>query len=591
MSRAIAVLGLVAGVVGLKLGEQFLVPLCLAGIVCLFLAPLVHLVQRLLRLARFPAVLLTVSLATSAVVGAAWLVATQALAVVEALPQYQRNIGEKIDSLRPMQTRIEEVSQSIEKIAEGETTSEAERPVIEVSAVPAPRRPGTLALLRKYLGPLVGPLATAGLVLILTMFLLVYKESLRDRFVSIVGRTDSALTRQAMDEAASRVSRYLIATLWVNALYGIPVGIGLHLLGVPNAFLWGLLATLLRFIPYVGPWVGALLPVTLAVAVFPGWGRPLQVAGMFVLLELVSNNLVEPYLYGRRTGLSTFAILLAAFFWSWIWGVAGLVVAVPLTLCLAVAGRYVPSLSWLHILLSDDPTVEHHTRIYHRLLAFDVEGAHRMAGEHEKRSGLAALYDDLLIPALRVFEQELYAGTLAPEQAAFLERELRALVLDTGASNGAGTSEDAAPNVSRGLVLCVTSGGGVGEAIATLGLRRSLRSEGHLVEAPPATALVGEAIEQVEEAEPAVVVLFGIQSGGARTQHRVRRLRARFPSLPICATAWGAHSREQAVREMLVAAGANRTAASVAEVTEAVRPLLQSRLARPAESARSGVTL
>ena len=551
-----------------------------ATVAGLLLAPLVRLLQRRLKVPRVLAALLTMALASTLVLAVGWMVVTQAVTLLQSIPQYQQNISEKLASLRGVTHGIQQVSDNLETITEEapavQDVGGGAPSSVSVSAVPIPPTPrhSSFELVQRTMGPLVGPLATGAIVLILMLFMLIYKESLRDRFLHIVGRGDGSLTSQAIDDATGRISRYLLTTLFINALYGLPIGIGLFLLGVPNAFLWGLLATLLRFIPYVGPWVAALMPISLSLAVFPGWERPAQVLGLFLVMELISNNLIEPWLYGKRTGLSAFAILLMAFFWSWLWGGAGLFLAVPLTLCLAVAGRYVPELSYLHLLLSDDPSVKHHTPLYHRLLAFDAEGAQRLAREQIEKQGLVGLYDEVLLPALCVYEQERGRGILDKHRAAFVERELRAMLAGLDPAEEAQAADAASPR-SQGLrVLCLSSGGGEAEALGAQCLARAMGDAGYRASGAPVSALAGEAIEQVEAADPDVVLVFGLSPDAAtRALHLSRRLRASVPDCDFCAVIWGFRSEVEGLRAQVKEAGANSMATSIAEAREAVRQI------------------
>src|SRR6185503_14288872 len=218
-------------------------------------------------------------------------------------------------------------------------------------------------------GTLLEVLATTGIVIVLVVFFLIRREDLRDRFIRLVGRGQVTLTTQAIDDATQRVSRYLLMQLIINVSFGVPVGIGLYLIGVPNALLWGLLATALRFIPYIGPWIAAAMPIALAMAISTGWSAPILTVALFVVLELFSNNVMEPWLYGKNTGVSPVAVLVAAVFWMWLWGPVGLLLATPLTVCVLVLGKNIPELSFLDILLGTEQVFEPKDRIFQRLLA------------------------------------------------------------------------------------------------------------------------------------------------------------------------------------------------------------------------------
>ena len=226
-----------------------------------------------------------------------------------------------------------------------------------------------LEVLQNLIIPLVSPLATTGLIIIVTIFMLLDRENLRDRFIRLVGYGDLHRTTEALQDAGRRVGQYLLMQLVVNVTYAIPITIGLWLLGIPNALLWGVLALVLRFVPYIGPAIGMLLPMLLALAVAPGWSLVLWTGALFLVMELISNNVVEPWLYGSKTGLSPLAIIVAAIFWTWLWGPVGLILSTPLTVCLVVLGRHVPQFEFFEVLFGNEPVLEPKERLYQRLLA------------------------------------------------------------------------------------------------------------------------------------------------------------------------------------------------------------------------------
>ena len=258
-----------------------------------------------------------------------------------------------------------------------------------------PPRPRPLEVIQTIVGPLLAPLATAGLVVIFVIFVLLEREDLRDRFIKLAGAGDLQKSTQAINDAAARVSRYLLMQLVVNLTYGIPIGIALYFIGVPNAVLWGLLAAVLRFVPYLGPFLAALFPIALAIAVDPGWTMLFWVVGLFLMAELVSNNVIEPWLYGSSTGLSSLAIIMAAIFWTTLWGPVGLFLATPLTVCLVVIGRYVPQLEFLGVLLGSDPVLAPEERLYQRLLAGNLEEAVEMAEDYVDEHSSREFYDNV----------------------------------------------------------------------------------------------------------------------------------------------------------------------------------------------------
>ena len=239
-------------------------------------------------------------------------------------------------------------------------------------------------MLQTIVGPLIEPLATTGIVIVFVVFMLLQREDLRDRFIRLVGTSDLHRTTQALGDAAERVGRYLLMQLVVNVAYGIPIGIGLWLIGVPNPLLWGMLSIVLRFVPFIGPIIAAAFPLALSIAVDPGWTMLLWTAALFIVLELISGNIVEPWLYGASTGLSSIAILAAAIFWTWLWGPVGLLLSTPLTVCLVVLGRHVQQFGFLNVLLGSEPVLEPAESLYQRLLAGDPDEATERAEEYLK---------------------------------------------------------------------------------------------------------------------------------------------------------------------------------------------------------------
>ena len=228
-------------------------------------------------------------------------------------------------------------------------------------------------LFRSVLSPVIGPLGHTCVVIVIVIFMLLAGDDLRDRLIHLVGRGRLRVTTQALDDAGHRISRYLRAQLLVNASFGLAIGIGLFFIGIPNAVFWGLLGMVLRFLPYIGPWLAALLPLALSLAVFESWTQPLLTIGLFAVCELVSNNVIEPWLYGTSTEISPLAVIVSALFWTWLWGGVGLVLATPLTVCLAVAGKYLPDLAFLDLLMGDKPSIAPGDRLYQRLLALNED--------------------------------------------------------------------------------------------------------------------------------------------------------------------------------------------------------------------------
>ena len=283
-------------------------------------------------------------------------------------------------------------------------------------------------MLQTIVGPLIEPLATTGIVIVFVVFMLLQREDLRDRFIRLVGTSDLHRTTQALGDAAGRVGRYLLMQLVVNVAYGIPIGVGLWLIGVPNPLLWGMLAIVLRFVPFIGPVIAAAFPLALSIAVDPGWTMLLWTAALFIVLELISGNIVEPWLYGASTGLSSIAILAAAVFWTWLWGPVGLLLSTPLTVCLVVLGRHVPQFGFLNVLLGSEPVLEPAESLYQRLLAGDPDEATERAEEYLKSHSILVYYEDVAIPALSMFEHDRARGVLTDERRALVSAAALTLV-------------------------------------------------------------------------------------------------------------------------------------------------------------------
>ncbi len=426
-TATVAVLVVVVG--ALYLGSEILIPLALAILLSFTLAPIVVRLRRW-GLGRIPSVLAVVLLLFITMLGLGSIIATQLADLATNLSTYEWNLRTKIrelriavpsggviertsDMLQDLRQELQEVTRPPGEEAEGQgaTSGESEpvKPVLVRVQSPAP---SPLETLRDVGGPLIAPFATAGLVVVLVIFMLLQREDLRDRVLRLVGGREVARATEAMDDAGKRISRYLLMQLIINVLYGIPVGIGLYFIGVPNPILWGCLATVLRFIPYLGPVIGALFPIALSFAVAPGWTLPVLTLGLFVTLELFSNNVLEPWLYGASTGLSPVAVLVAAVFWTMLWGPLGLLMSTPLTVCLVVLGRHVPQLGFFDVLLGDEPALSPEVKFYQRLLARDPDEATELAEEYLEDGSLDKLYDSVILPALVHAEQDRLRGSL-----------------------------------------------------------------------------------------------------------------------------------------------------------------------------------
>lgn len=398
----------------LFLGKAFLIPLALAILIAFLLTPVVSRLQAA-GLPCIPAVITVAVIAFGAIGAGGYVVATQLSDLSRSIPAYQENFRKKVvEPLSKVSAGVSKIQKELDKPTANTPEKTAEEKPLPVEVVSG--KMSMFAVIRDILAPILAPFGTAAIVIVLVLFLLIERQDLRDRFIHLVGRGRLNVTTQAIDDAASRVSRYLGAQLVVNVTYGIPIGIGLYFIGVPNAVLWGLLAIVLRFIPYLGPWIAASFPILLSIAVSPDWTAPIATIALFIVVELISNNAVEPWLYGSSTGLSPTAIVVSAIFWTWLWGTGGLLLATPLTVCLAVLGKYVPQLAFLDIMLGDRPPIAPESRFYQRLLAGDETELYEMVEDYADRDALPELFDKVILPALHLADEDFANGNLTPEE-------------------------------------------------------------------------------------------------------------------------------------------------------------------------------
>ena len=445
----------------LYFARDLFIPLALAALLTFLLSPLVARIERWL--GRIAAVLLVVAIIFAATGAAGWVLTRQLVDLATKLPDYKENIQTKLRSIKVptggVFTKFSETVEELKKDLPGaETPTQAAIPAagtpktsVALPPSPAPAaasvqvgetsKVNPVELVQHLLAPLLGPLGTAALVLLLVIFMLLRREDLRRRLIRLIGKGRISAATHAMDDAGARVFRYLFMQLVVNVSYGIPVAIGLYFIGVPNAVLWGACATVLRFIPYIGPWIAAAIPVALSLAVSPSWTMPLLTIGLFVVLELLSNNVMEPWLYGSSTGVTPIALIIAAVFWTWLWGPVGLILSTPLTVCLVVMGRHVPRLSFLSVLLSDEEALTPAEDFYHRLLTVGEQDELEFVEAYLKANSLTALYDSVFIPVIIATETDHRLELLDDEQRLFVEQSLRDIIEDLG-TRSAGRIED-----------------------------------------------------------------------------------------------------------------------------------------------------
>ena len=578
--------GIVLAIGALYLGREIFVPFALAILLSFVLTPLVNWLRRS-KVPRIAAVLIAVSIAFIVVAGIALVVGRQLVQLASNLPNYQTTITEKIRSLQTsapgggvldavtttMQDLGREISGDEKKSGSAPSRlgagGESREPVTVRLEPPQPR---PLEVIRSVIGPLLAPLATSGLVVIFVIFVLLEREDLRDRFIKLAGAGDLQKSTQAINDAASRVSRYLLMQLVVNLTYGVPIGVALYFVGVPNAILWGLLAAVLRFIPYLGPFLAAIFPAALAIAVDPGWTMLFWVVGLFLTAELVSNNVIEPWLYGSSTGLSSLAIIIAAIFWTMLWGPVGLFLATPLTVCLVVIGRYVPQLEFLGILLGSDPVLAPEEQLYQRLLAGNLEEAVEFAENYVDEYSSCELYDNVGIPALRLAEND--------RQRSSVDINYRRLVADTAISVVREVDDhirEAAPAVEEGnrtaqrpCVLCLAGRMELDHAAAEM-LAQVLEERNIGAKVLPPIVVSRGALEQLDLQGVDVVCLsYFHPQPQVYARYVFRRLRRRAPQVKLAVCCWNLIAGTDQTGELKTQTAADAAFASLRACVEQV---------------------
>jgi predicted PurR-regulated permease PerM len=420
----------------LYFGKDVLMPITLAMLFAFILAPLVNLLRRM-HLGRVPSVLLAVTLGLSVVLAIGGVVGSQIATLSTDLPRYSSTMEKKVTSVRDF--TIGRLSQLADKVGQQKekpdqsSNASSSSPQSSPPGAPAPaaaQAPGSspFELVKRYTSTVLSPFATLGIVFIVAVFALLQKEDLRNRLIRLVGSDDVHRTTRAIDDGAQRLSRYFLTQLLINTAFGVIVGAGLLIIGLPNPVLWGILSALLRFVPYVGSLISAVLPMALAASVEPGWSMLLWTAGLYLVVEGLTGQVVEPMVYGNSTGLSPFSVVVAAIFWSWVWGPVGLILSTPLTLCLVVIGRHAKRLEFLDIVLGDRPPLTPAETLYQRILVGDAEEAQANAEIILKERSLGIYYDAVVLNVMKLAAADAGRGAIDQEQLDLADRTLRTLV-------------------------------------------------------------------------------------------------------------------------------------------------------------------
>lgn len=583
--RPLAYLAFLATIAALSFGKDFFLPLALAILISFLLAPIIDQFEKL-RIGRIASVICVTGL-TFALIGLlGYLLTDQLMDLAEKLPGYKTNLQAKIESVRPRGGgKFDKAKETIQELTEEMKTAPDTAPAADGGAAPVrPAGPppkkkepvvqvemvkdagGTLNIAKNFLGNIMAPLGTAAVVIIIVIFMSIEREDLRDRFIHLIGRGRLRLTTQAINDAGNRVSRYLVAQLIVNVTYGVPIGVGLWLIGIPNAFLWGALATVLRFLPYIGPWIASAFPVALSLAVEKGWALPLMTIGLFIVVELISNNVVEPWLYGSSTGLSPVAIIISAVFWTWLWGGIGLVMATPLTVCLCVIGKYLPKLAFFDVLLGDKPPISPADLMYQRLLAIDDEEVSEFAEEYIEEHSFAELCDNVLLPAINQIERDHLEDVLTDAARLDIYQQLKEMIAEV-------TQQGKAEEVMASVLLIPANH--IGDEIAASMLAAELTFRGVPVEMLSSKLLAGEIIEMVIAKSPPLVVISALPPASIlAAASLVKRIEEKMPKVRTMAAVWPSPDGDAEKRhERMRRAGADDILTSIAKAGEEIAKL------------------
>jgi predicted PurR-regulated permease PerM len=569
-TKSLAALLVVAAV--LYLARDVLIPLALAILLAFLLAPAVRQLERW-KLGRVLSTLAMVLLGFSVIGAIGWVAGSQAVSLVANLPEYRANVSAKIRILRePGEGKIAKAQEAIKDL-EQQADPEPQTPM---AVIETPKSP--YAQLIELASPFAKPVGTALAVIVFTILMLLHRENMRERLIGLIGARSINVTTQALSEASHRVSRYLLMQLLVNACFGIPFGVALYFIGIPNAMLWGLLATLLRFIPYAGVWIALTMPVLLAFAISDGWSEVAWVLGVFLFLELVLVNFVEPLVYGRSAGLSPIAIIAAALFWTWLWGPVGLLLATPLTVCVAVMGRYIPELGYLNVLLGVEPVLTPEARFYQRLVAMDAEEAEELAEDFANEKGLLELYDRVVIPALGLAEQDRHRHALEEQRERFIFETTRRLVEyleDRSEAKPKNVVHRPAPPI------CIVGAHDEADHVAALVLARMLEPPEFNPQVIPYPLLAAEAIDQIEEKACRVVCISAVPPhAAAQAGHLCKRLKSRLPELHIVVALWTTDN-PQKLEARLRDAGADEVVTRLPEAIAKLRELQHYKIQAP----------
>jgi predicted PurR-regulated permease PerM len=585
----IAVATFVLIISSLYWAQAVLIPIALAIMLTFLLSPVAGALERI-GLGRLPSVILIVVLTFSLLGGIGWIVTLQFGSLANELPTYRMNIRQKIADIREagkggalekVQQTAEDVKEEFQKKDEPARVQVKPREVLVKAEESSTFWPIPLAV-----GPMVERIAGAGLVIVLVIFMLIQREDLRNRLIRLIGYGRLTVTTKALEEAGDRISRYLLMQTIINSSFGLAVGLTLYLIGLPYAILWGFLAAVLRFIPYVGPFAAAIIPSVLSLAVFEGWMWPIIVVGLFLALELLNNMVLEPLLYGESAGVSGVGLLVAIAFWTWLWGPLGLVLATPLTVCVVVLSKYVPQMDFIGVLMSDEPAMKSNISYYQRLLAMDQDEAAEIVEEYLKTHPAEQIYDDVLVPALNYVRRDRELGRLTENDEQFVfqatreiledlnTREPRIIESSSNASEAAMVIDENPSATLPKMRIIGCPARDEADELALLMFRQLLDSTRYEIELMSDETLTSEVVFLVGEKSPALICIATLPPGGlAQARYLCKKLRARFPNLKIAVGRWGTASGDN--NKILLSAGADKVGTTMIETRDQMVQLIQ----------------
>jgi predicted PurR-regulated permease PerM len=597
-NRSRSALFALAAIAILYLGREVLIPVALAILLTFIVTPLVVRIERRVR-SRALAVLLATMFVIGLLGGTTVFVGMQFVGLAEQIPGYRQTIVRKVRSIQAgpgtVLARVEEMLRRFDTEVSGvpqrpagesppaDAAPAATRPDTAIPRVVAPATPHTSLLNWSTFSPILGPLASAAIIVLLLVMMLMSRENIRDRIIRLAGLHQIGFTTQTLEEAGARVGRYLRSQLLINTIYGSSIAIGLFFLGVPNAALCGLVAGVLRFIPILGPWLAAVIPAVLAFVVFDGWQPLITVVSLFAALEIFTSFVLEPWLYGTSTGLSGVGIILAIIFWSWVWGPVGLVLAVPMTVCVVVFTRHIPHLGALSILLGNEPVLSDSMRFYQRLLCRDESEAAAILAATPEGTEPARTLDEIVVPCLVAARSDLQRGLISQEQAAWIGVTAKELALEWLSDREPTRPQPAlgptAPHPAS--VVCIPAHDALDDAGASL-FSELLRREG-VHASPVSTALLfGEKVAAAQAAGVGLIVVSRVGSAADLYTRRLSKaVRKSVGSTPVVIVAWAGdpsapHSPSEPAPAAVITT-ADALASTNLDAIRLVRSLLNSR--------------